>query len=221
MNQKGIFIVIDGTDGSGKATQTSLLVKKLKEKNYEVEIIDFPQYGNKSAGLVEEYLNGKYGNANEVGPYVASVFYACDRYDASFKIRKWLNEGKIVISNRYISSNMGHQAGKIKDKKERDAYLKWLKEFEFGLLGIPQPDLTILLSLDPQIGQKWVDKKGHRDYVNGAKRDIHENDLKHLEEASKAYREVAKENDWPIVNAAKSIEEVNKDVMQLIKPLIN
>ena len=86
IKMKGKFIVIDGTDGSGKATQTNLLVERLKKENYDVETIDFPQYGQKSAALVEEYLNGKFGTAEEVGPYIASIFYACDRYAASFKI---------------------------------------------------------------------------------------------------------------------------------------
>ncbi len=95
----GRFIVIDGTDGSGKATQTGLLVDELKLAGYDVAMTDFPQYGTKSAGLIEEYLNGKYG---QVGPQAASVFYAIDRFDASFKIREWLEQGKIVISNRYV-----------------------------------------------------------------------------------------------------------------------
>ena len=109
--QTGKFIVIDGTDGSGKATQTELLVKRLAQAGYEVVMADFPQYGQKSAGLVEHYLNGKYGTALDVGPYRASIFYAADRYDASFQIRQWLKEGKIVISNRYVTANMAHQGG--------------------------------------------------------------------------------------------------------------
>ncbi len=106
--KRGKLIVIDGTDGSGKATQTNLLVEKLKQKNYDVEIADFPQYGLRSSALVEDYLNGKFGTAKEVGPYRASIFYACDRYAASFKIKKWLEQRRIVICNRYVSANQGH-----------------------------------------------------------------------------------------------------------------
>src|SRR5690242_2845621 len=94
---KGRFIVIDGTDGTGKATQFSLLVEELKVSGYEVEVTDFPQYGKKSAGMVEEYLEGKYGQLN---PKAASIFYAIDRFDASYKIRDWLGAGKVVVSNR-------------------------------------------------------------------------------------------------------------------------
>ena len=168
---QGKFIIIDGTDGSGKATQTKLLVERLKNEKHQVEMIDFPQYGQKSAGLVEEYLNGKYGSAQEVGPYRASIFYACDRYAASGQIKKWLTDGKIIICNRYVSSNMGHQAGKIADLKERDKFLEWLFELEYNLFGIPKPDVNILLFMPPEIGQELVDQKGHRDYI-GDKKEI-------------------------------------------------
>ena len=191
--KKGKFIVIDGTDGSGKATQTELLMKKLKKDGHQVKVFDFPQYGKKSAGLVEEYLNGKYGSAQEVGPYRASIFYACDRYDASFKIKKYLEEGKIVISNRYVTANMGHQGGKIKSSKERKNYFKWLYNLEYEIFGIPKPDLSIILHVDAEIAQKLVDNKEKRSYIKGSKkRDLHENDLKHLRDAEKIYLEMAK-----------------------------
>lgn len=168
--KKGKFIVIDGTDGSGKATQMKLLVKELRKKGYKVEVFDFPQYGKKSAGLVEEYLNGKYGSAQDVGPYRGSIFYACDRYAASFKIRKFLEEGKIVISNRYVTANMGHQGGKIKNPKERKRYFNWLYDLEYRIFEIPKPDLNIILHVDAAIAQKLVDNKGVRNYIKGNKK---------------------------------------------------
>lgn len=188
----GKFIVIDGTDGSGKTTQLKILKEKLISEGFNVEIADFPQYGAKSAGLVEEYLNGKYGNPEEVGPYRASIFYAADRYDASFKIKKWLNEGKIVISNRYVASNMAHQGGKIKDEQERSAYFNWLENLEYEIFTIPRPDLNIILHVDAAVAQKLVDNKESRDYINGKKRDIHEADLSHLRDAEKVYSDIAK-----------------------------
>ena len=111
------LLVIEGIDGSGKATQTKLLAKKLNEEGCEVETIDFPQWGTKSVCLLENYLNGKYGSSKELGAYIPSIFYACDRFDASFKIRRWLEEGKVVIADRYVASSIGHQGGKIEDKK--------------------------------------------------------------------------------------------------------
>ena len=119
-----VFIVFEGIDNSGKSTQCRLLLEHLKKEGYKVEMIDFPQYGKKSAALIEEYLSGKYGSASEVSPYVASIFYACDRYDASFKIRQWLKEGKIVVADRYVGSNIGHQGGKIKNKDERLKFIR-------------------------------------------------------------------------------------------------
>jgi dTMP kinase len=223
--EKGVFIVIEGTDGSGKTVQTKKLVENLKAADKDVETIEFPQYGQKSAGLVEEYLNGKYGSAEEVGPYRASIFFACDRYDASFKIKKWLEEGKIVIANRYTSANMGHQAGKIKDKEERDKYLEWLENLEFNIFQIPKPDVTILLFMPPKIGQELVDKKGHRDYVGGNKRDIHEADLDHLKNAAEAYKYVAEKYTWLVIDCApnnelREIEDISKEVFEKIIEII-
>ena len=224
---KGKFIVIAGTDGSGKATQMKLLIERLKNKGYDVETTDFPQYGHKSAALVEEYLNGKFGPAEEVGPYRASIFYACDRYAASFKIKEWLDEGKIVVSNRYVSANVGHQGGKIKNIQERNKYLDWLFDLEFNIFKIPKPDKNILLYMPPEIGQQLVDQKDLREYIeNGKMKDIHEADLKHLRDAADAYLYAAEKYDWDKIDCAPSrklrtrediSDEIWKKVIKLIK----
>jgi dTMP kinase len=190
--RQGKLIVIDGTDGSGKATQTKMLVKRLKKAGYPVKVADFPQYGKKSAGLVEEYLNGKYGNAKEVGPHRASIFYACDRYDASFQIKKWIKEGCIIISNRYVTANMGHQGGKIENREKRKKYFNWLYKLEYEMFNIPKPDLNIILHVDAAVAQKLVDGKGIRNYLKRKKRDLHEKDLKHLRDAERVYIEIGK-----------------------------
>src|SRR2546423_12717689 len=130
MRQKGKFIVLEGTDGSGKTTQFKKLIDRL-EKEHEVTTFDFPQYAKPSSYFVKEYLNGRYGTLAEVGPYRASIFYALDRFDVGREISKWLKEDKIIVSNRYVSSNMGHQGAKIKDIKERKEYFKWIDQFEF------------------------------------------------------------------------------------------
>ena len=210
---EGKLIVISGTDGSGKGTQTKLLVKRLKQENYPVEVTDFPQYGQKSAALVEEYLNGKFGTADEVGPYRGSIFYACDRYEASFRMHKWLKEGKIIVSNRYVSANMGHQAGKIQDLAERDKFLNWLEDLEYNIFGIPRPDKNILLYMPPEVAQKLVDEKGHRDYIGGHKRDIHEDDLPHLKNAASAYSYVAKKYNWTTINCAKDNKALPRETI--------
>jgi len=223
--ERGKLIVMAGTDGSGKATQTNLLVEKLKQKGYDVEIADFPQYGQRSAVLVEDYLNGKFGTAKEVGPYRASIFYACDRYAASFKIKKWLEQGKIVVCNRYVSANKGHQTGKIENKQEKDKFLEWLDDLEYNIFKIPKPDVNILLYMPPEIGQKLVDNKGYRDYLGGNKRDIHEADINHLKEASEAYKYVAEKYNWLVINCApdnklKTVEDISKEVFEKIKGIL-
>jgi len=224
---KGKLIVLDGTDGSGKATQIKILMKRLKKKGYEIEITDFPQYGHKSAALVEEYLNGKFGSAEEVGPYRASIFYACDRYEASFKMKEWLKEGKVIISNRYVSASMGHQAGKIKDIKERDRFLEWLKDLEFNIFGIPKPDKNILLYMPPEIGYQLIDQKDLREYIkNNKMKDIHEEDLQHLRDAAQAYLYVAEKYKWDVINCApnnklRTIDDISEELWEKVKPLIS
>ena len=190
--KKGLFIVFDGTDGSGKATQTGLLVKKLNKERHKVEKIDFPQYGKKSAALVEEYLSGKYGTAERVGPYRASIFYACDRYAASNRIRKWLEDGKIVIANRYVTANMGHQGGKIKKKSERKKYFQWLHDLEYRIFEITKPDINLILHVEASIAQKMALQKRKKSYLKDKKADIHELDLKHLKDAENIYIEISK-----------------------------
>ena len=177
MIKQGKLIVIDGTDGSGKGTQSAKLIERLMKDGKRAQLTDFPQYGQTSAHFVEKYLRGEYGRADDVGPYRASLFYALDRYDASFQMRQWLEAGTIIVSNRYTSSNMGHQAGKIADTKEREKFLAWLKDLEYDMLRIPKPDASVLLYMPPEIGQQLVDKKLDRAYTLGKKRDIHEETL--------------------------------------------
>lgn len=191
---KGIFIVIDGTDGSGKTTQLELLKARLEKAGHDVAVADFPQYNRKSAGLVEEYLSGKYGTAEEVGPYVGSIFYAVDRYDASFTIRQWLKEGKIVLSNRYVTANMGHQGGKIDNPLERKAYFNWLHKLEFELFNIPQPDLNIILHVPAETAQALARTRAREDFT-GKTKDIHEDNLEHLKKAEDTYLEITKAYD--------------------------
>lgn len=222
---EGKFIVIEGTDGSGKATQTKFLAEKLTSLKMPFELADFPQYGNPSAYFAEKYLRGEYGTAEDVGPYRGSIFYAVDRYDKSFDIRRAISEGKVVVSNRYVSANMGHQAGKIKNPAEREKFLEWLLELEYDIFKIPKPDLTILLYVPPAVGQKLVDQKGERAYTKGKKRDIHEADLKHLNDAAEAYLSVAKKYGWTVIDCSTkdgllSLEEVHKLIWKSVKGLL-
>lgn len=223
---KGKLIVIDGGDGSGKATQTMLLSDRLKNEGYDVIMLDFPQYGKSSAYFVEQYLNGKYGKADDVSAKTASMFYALDRFDSKNKLLNSLKSGKIIISNRYVSSNAGHQGGKIKDSKKREEFLDWLNELEFGILGLPEPDLNIYLYVPWKIGKKLVDKKEYRNYINGGKRDIHEADNNHLKNTEESYMHLAKnKKNWETINCMKNLElsskkEVHELVYKQVKNLL-
>lgn len=222
---RGKLIVIDGTDGSGKATQTELLANRLRVAGFDVEIADFPQYNTKSAGLVEEYLSGKYGSPEEVGPYRASILYAIDRYDASFKIKKWLEAGKIVISNRYVTANMGHQGGKIANPLERKHFFDWLYKLEYNLFNIPLPDLNIILHVPAEIAQKLSQQRTKEDWA-GKTNDIHQNDLNHLKNAESVYLEIARSGkNFKLIECSekgfiKTPPEISELVWQEIKKVV-
>ncbi|MFZ4632267.1 MAG: dUTP diphosphatase [Patescibacteria group bacterium] len=212
----GKLIVIDGTDGSGKTTQLNLLKTRLENEGYEVMVADFPQYNQKSAGLVEEYLSGKYGQADEITPYQASIFYAVDRYDASAKIRNWLQNGKIVLANRYTSANMGHQGGKIDNPLERKAFFNWLYDLEYKLFNIPKPDLSLILHVEAEISQKLAHDRARTDW-SGSKADIHENNLDHLKKAERVYVEIADSYpEFQLISCTKNNEILSRDEISLL-----
>ncbi|OGZ54761.1 MAG: hypothetical protein A3B25_02810 [Candidatus Ryanbacteria bacterium RIFCSPLOWO2_01_FULL_48_26] len=225
--KQGVFIVIEGTDGSGKTEQTKRLVERLAKEGHAILSFDFPRYGNPSAYFVEKYLNGQYGTSEEVGARRGSLFFALDRFDAGKEIQKALNGGMVVVSNRYVASNMAHQGGKIADEKEREKFFNWEVDLEFELLGIPRPDLNVVLHVPAAIAQSMVDKKGHRDYVGGAKRDIHEADIEHLRRAEETYIEIVRlyPDRFSLVECAPggkllSLEAVHEKVWTLVSALL-
>lgn len=227
--KKGKFFVIDGTDGSGKATQTKLLADRLKKSGYKVKTIDFPQYENNFFGkMVGRYLSGEFGGSSEVSPYLASILYAGDRFEEKEQIEKWLAEGFIVIADRYASSNQIHQGGKISEPKKRKEFLAWLEELEYGIFKIPRPQAIIYLDMPLEISQKLLKKNSaqkKKTYLKG-KRDIHENDLKHLSDAKNSAVElVKKNNNWIRIDCAKdgkplAVEEINQIITEKIMPFL-
>ncbi len=225
--KRGFFVVIDGTDGSGKTTQVDLLVKRARSEGFEVSVFDFPQYSNPSAWFVKQYLNGKFGSLDEVGPFEAAVFYAVDRYAAKGEIEDALQAGRLVISNRYVTASMGHQGAKIADKDERQEFFQWLYKFEYEILGIPRPDLNIILHVPAETAQSLVDKKGQRDYLGGKKRDLHESNLEHLKLAERVYLQMAEQfSHFSLVECFTSgkllsPEEIHAKIWQLVLRELN
>ena len=177
----GKLFVIEGTDGSGKETQFRKLQERLKEENLEFRVVNFPNYDNASSSLVKMYLSGEFGeNAKDVSPYIASTFYAADRY-ATFKryYEDYYNNGGIILADRYTTANMVHQAGKIKEKEERKKFLDWLWDFEFNLYGLPVPTKTFFLSMPPEYALSLIEHRDNK-FTHTSKKDIHERDKSHI-----------------------------------------
>jgi thymidylate kinase/thymidylate synthase ThyX len=224
--REGLFLVIEGTDGSGKGTQFKLLKEKLESEGFDVETFDFPQYDQPSSYFVREYLNGKYGTAEEVGPYTGSLFFAIDRYEAATQIRRALKEGKVVLANRFTGSNMAHQGTKFQNSEERRGFFIWLDNLEFQMLNIPRPDKSFVLRVPAKIAQELVDQKDARSYTD-KKRDIHEADLSHLERSVEVYDDLCQlfPKDFTRLDCVRSdklmsIDQVHDMLWKTIEPLL-
>lgn len=222
----GLFIAIEGTDGSGKGTQFKLLADELSRRGYNVTTFDFPRYEEPSSHFVRQYLNGKYGSADQVGPYTGSLFYALDRYEAAPAIRRALSEGKIVLANRFSGSNMAHQGAKLRHPEVRRGYYIWLDNLEFQLLKIPRPDKSIVLQVPAEIAQRLVDLKDKRAYTD-KKRDLHEADLAHLKQSVDVYDEICRlfPKDFTRIDCVRNgkmlgIGDIGKLIMGVIEPLL-
>jgi len=222
MPKKGKFIVIEGSDGVGKKTQADILIKMFRRVGKQVVFYDFPQYERSFFGkMVGDYLNGVYGDVDDVSPYLISLLYAGDRFEASEHIRHDLNKGKIIICNRYTQSNMGFQTAKLKTDKEKKEFLEWLEELEFGIYNIPRPNLVIYLYAPHAISQKMVDKKSKRNYTT-KKRDIHERNEKFLAAVEKEYLALAEDNEeWRTIDCTENgkmlkPEEISAKVFETI-----
>lgn len=219
----GLFFVIDGIDGSGKNTTATLLEEKLKKEGYVASKISFPQYGSKSAGPVELYLEEKIAPVSSFDAYAASLFCAVDRAFARFEIEKKLAEG-IVIANRYVSSNAGHQGSKIENTQERKTFLLWLYDIEYNKLRIPKPTKTILLLLPLEIAVKRKQAQRTEQHV---KLDGLERDIEHLRQSAETYRWLAETypEDFTVVETVRETkeltpEEVLEEVWQEVKNMI-
>lgn len=209
-----MFIVIDWLDGSGKGTQTKLIVRELEKKGKKVLLLDYPRYGNSGAYFVEKYLNWSYGT--QVSAKRASLFYALDRFDDLHDAGAKFCEYDYIISNRYVSASMIHQAGKIKDKTQRIKFLDWLAELEFEICGIPKPDRVLFLDVPPTISQRLVEKKESREYIkDGTNKDIHEADDTHMGDAYEAALQVVEHfsETWERVECCKNGDILPIDVI--------
>jgi len=222
---KGKLIVFEGMDASGKKTQLDLLIKKLKKKKDDVESVDFPRYDSKEGKKIASYLKGEIGTLNELNPYEIARLYAEDRLACRDLILKWLDQGKIVISNRYIASNKAYQGAKIRDNKERDSFINFIDELEYKKNNMPREDIVLFLYVPLDLSQKLLKKKGYRDYMKNNEKDIHEENLDYLKEVEKRYLEFSKNNKWHKINCTKdgeilSPEMISEKIFSIIKKIL-
>ena len=223
---KGKLIIIEsGSDASGKATQSKKLYERLISEGYNCMKITFPDYESESSALVKMYLRGDFGsNPNDVSPYVASTFYAADRY-ASFKTKweKFYNEGGIIISDRYTTSNMVHQAAKM-DEEEKEKFLNWLWDLEFNLYGIPVPDEVIFLDVDPMVSQELM--KNRLNKITGEEqKDIHESNKEYLVKSYNNSLKIAEKYNWNKVicteeRSLRTIDDIHEEIYKKVKNII-
>ncbi len=211
----GKLIVIEGTDGSGKSTQFALLTQRMDQENRPFRRLVFPRYSEESSALIRMYLGGQFGtHPSDVNAYAASSFYAVDRY-ASYKQDwgKWYEEGGLVLSDRYTTSNAVHQASKEPAEKQA-VFLNWLYEFEYDKLGLPRPDLVIYLDVPTDFTEKLMRS---REASTNTKADIHEKDMAYLATCRQTGRAAAAHYGWTVISCVKdgqmrSIEDIHQEI---------
>ena len=202
------LFVIEGVDGAGKSTQIKLLRDFFSEKGYRCEYLHFPRTEAPYFGeLIARFLRGEFGTLSEVDPYLVAMLYAGDRKDASEMIRSWLNEGKIVLLDRYTYSNIAYQCAKLKEIPEQESLMQWILTLEFTHFSIPRPDLNIFLDVPFAFTEKKLSgtRTGEdRTYLNGS-RDIHEESLDFQKKVRDVYIRVSQsENELAVVNCSSS-----------------
>lgn len=211
----GKLIVIEGTDGSGKSTQFRLLTDRLESEQVKFQKLVFPQYSEPSSALIRMYLGGEFGKSpSDVNAYAASAFYSVDRYASYRKVwGKWYEEGGLVVSDRYTTSNAVHQASKEPEDKRED-FLNWLYDFEHDKLGLPRPDLVIYLDVPTDFTEEML---RHRESETNTHADIHEQDMQYLATCRRMGRAAAEHYGWTVIRcvrdgAMRSMEDIHEEI---------
>lgn len=216
MPKRGKLIVIDGSDGSGKATQARFLLARLRTEGHRVKTLDFPQYeANHFGRLLGRCLAGDLGDFVAIDPHIGSVLYAADRFESKPKIEAWLKAGNVVVLDRYVSANQIHQGGKIHDTKKQKEFLQWLDQMEHGVFGLPRPDAIIYLDVPVEVSQKLLgleEQQRKKVYLKKGQKDLVENSPKYLGESREnALRLVKKLNAWTKINCTAKGEMLSRE----------
>ena len=214
----GKLVVIEGSDGSGKATQARKLFERLSDLEVNVRRVSFPNYESESSALINMYLRGDFGGkAEAVNPYAAATFYAVDRFASFGAWRDFYESGGLILSDRYVGSNMAYQAAKLKKKTERTKFLTWLDYLEHEKFQLPRPDLTIFLDMPPKISAMLRRQRGRED--------IHESDADYMAKIYTTYKEIAQKFDWKIVNCAdknfpRSSTDIHENILAIVEEIL-
>ena len=216
----GKLIVIEGTDGSGKSTQFRLLTSRLEQEGTVFQKLVFPQYSEPSSALIRMYLGGEFGSKpSDVNAYAASAFYAVDRYASYKKVwGEYYEQGGLIVSDRYTTSNAVHQASKEPDET-RGEFLKWLYEFEYDKLGLPRPDLTIYLDVPTDFTEKMMRR---READTNTSADIHEQDMDYLATCRRTGKAAAEYYGWTVIQCVqngqmRSIEDIHGEIYRHVR----
>lgn len=223
LDMKGKIIVIDGVDSSGKESQTLKLYDRLKEEKYNIRKISFPNYDSQASALVKMYLNGDFGkDPNDVDCYIASTFYAVDRY-ASYKTDwgTFYENGGIILCDRYTTSNMVHQAAKLSSYEEKNKFLDWLWDLEYKLYKLPVPDCVLFLDMPPKYGQKLIKERVNK-FTGTQQKDIHESNQRYLIDSYNNALYVANKYKWTRIGCVederiRTIEEIHNNIYTEVK----
>lgn len=225
MSPLGKLIAIEGIDGSGKRTQVDLLANTLTNRGYSVFSTGFPQYGSWFGKLVGQFLNGDFGPLDSLDPHLTALLYAGDRFEAKSAFETALGHGQIVLADRYIASNLAHQAARAAAEK-RSEFVNWVEHLEYNIYALPRESLILYLRVPPSQAQALVTQKSARTYTS-AKHDILESNLRHLEEAAAMYDQLAKRAPWATIqcfdtlrNIMRSPEEISADILAAVEPIL-
>lgn len=226
MASPGKLIAIEGIDGSGKRTQLELLEKALISAGHSVYSTGFPQYDSWFGKMVGQFLNGDFGALETVDPHFTALLYAGDRFEAKPRLAAALAEGKIVLADRYIGSNLAHQTARV-PPAQRDAFIAWIEHLEYNIYQLPRETLVLYLRVPPRQAQLLVARKSARPYT-AEKKDIQEASLRHLEDAAALYDQLARRPNWAVISCfdesrsvMRSQPQIAADILSVVTPALS
>jgi dTMP kinase len=221
----GKLIAIEGIDGSGKQTQMRLLAAELESRGHHVLATGFPQYSSVFGKLVGQFLNGDFGPLDSLDPRLTALLYAGDRFESRHPILSELHTGGVILTDRYVASNLAHQSARSAPEK-REHFLAWVEHLEYGIYGLPKEDLVLYLRVPPHEAQNLVAKKSARSYTDSA-HDILESNIRHLQDAADIYDILARRPNWKTIECYDSANQsmrppadISAEILSAVLPCV-